>query len=287
MYKNAILFLLLCCLMGNAGYGQSKSFYDQALSQPYHLFVNDQKTTVLTFPAAIAQGGVDRGSGDILAKTISGVSNMLKVKAALPSLTQTNLTVVTNDGKVYAFTVDYSMTPDEKPIDMGKQLAEEATIAQFRQRKLNDAQIEAICKDLIPGRPYMKKPREHAYDMSVAVAGIYTAEDVMFYKLRLENRSQVSYDLDFIRSFVKDRKRMKRTAEQEKEIQPYLIYKELGNTLPAHGVQTLILAFPKFTIADKKNFLVQLFEKNGDRNLQLKINGKEILKAKQVSLNPK
>lgn len=276
------LLALLCFALTYTTKAQTPVFYDQALQQPYHLSVNDLKTTVLIFPAPIAVNGVDRGTGDILAKTIAGVDNILKLKGAMPGFSQTNLTVVTTDGKVYAFTIDYSTTPDDKPIDLGKQVQQEAAAALFRARKLNDEQVAQLAAVATDVKPFLRKPYDLSFKMKATLKGIYTAEDVIFYRVSFQNRSPIDYDLDFARFFIKDKRRVKRTAEQEKEIQPLFMYKETGNSIEAGGTQTFVIAFMKFTIADKKNFIMQFFEQNGDRHLQLKIKGEDIVNARPL-----
>ncbi|MBN8788977.1 MAG: DUF4138 domain-containing protein, partial [Terrimonas sp.] len=42
---------------------------------------------------------------------------------------------------------------------------------------------------------------------------------------------------------------------------------------------------PKFTIPDKKKCIIQLMEKNGGRNISLKINNSRIIKAKLIASN--
>jgi hypothetical protein len=43
-----------------------------------------------------------------------------------------------------------------------------------------------------------------------------------------------------------------------------------------------VIIVPKFTIPDKKEFLIELFEKNGGRHLTLQIKNKHLLKAKTL-----
>lgn len=281
---NKLLFIILLTAgLGRQARAQTaRTFFNEALQEPYHLSVSDQKTTILVFPAPIANNGVDRGTGDILAKTVTGVDNVLKVKGAAPSFPQTNLTVITTNGKIYAFRVDYSTNPDDRPIDMGKQKLKEAQAAFFKSRTLNDAQVEMVARSITRMTPFMTRPREKMFKMSAVLDGIYTCEDVIFYRLSLKNSSPIAYDLDFLRFYVKDKKRMKRTAEQEKELQPLYVYKELDNRVPVDGRGAIVVAFPKFTIADKKHFIMQLFEKGGDRHLQLKMEGTDIVRARPL-----
>ena len=69
--------------------------------EPDSLTIVYSKTTNIVFPYAIKS--VDRGSQDILVQKAKGLENMLMIKAAQKGFSQTNLTVVTADGKLYSF----------------------------------------------------------------------------------------------------------------------------------------------------------------------------------------
>lgn len=287
MKKSCLTFiaLLAISIFGNV-YGQAtqRTFFPASKIKPYHLEVGYNKTTVLIFPSAISKDGIDRGSAGIIAKAVPAVANILKVKANRKDFAQTNLTVITKDGKVYPFTVNYSNNPPDAPVDMSKQTQEEKRIAVFRNRKLNTAQIKNLCKEAAAGHPFLHK-RAKTFKIKLKLQGIYTCKDVIFYRFQLKNKSNIDYSIDFSRFYIRDRKRVKRTAQQEKELHPLLFYyADDIPILPGKTAQTLVVAFPKFTIADHKNFVVQLFEKQGDRNPVLKINGSELVKAKPLML---
>lgn len=282
---NIILFIMAAFGLGNA-YGQpsSKTFLPDSKIAPYALQVGYDKTTILIFPAAISEGGIDRGSEGIIAKTAPGVDNILKVKANKKGFAQTNLTVITSDGKVYPFTVDYAENPPDAPIDMGKQKLEEKQLASFNGMKLNTEQIAHLGGE-VAGKEAFLHQKTKSFKIKLQLQGIYIQDDVMFYQFSLQNKSAIDYDIDFSRFYVRDKKRIKRTAEQEQEMKPLQIYYENGTkSTPGKNSQILVIAFSKFTIADHKNFVVQLFEKQGDRNLELKINGNNIVKARPLSL---
>src|SRR3954470_10418956 len=77
--------------------------------EPYPLKITLNKTTNIIFPYAIKS--VDRGSADVLAQKAKGVENILLVKAGRENFPQTNLSVVTADGKLYSFILDYISNP--------------------------------------------------------------------------------------------------------------------------------------------------------------------------------
>lgn len=279
-----ILFIVVAFGLGKA-YSQtsSRTFLPGSKIEPYALQVGYDKTTILIFPAAISQGGIDRGSGGIIAKTVPGVDNILKVKANIKGFAETNLTVITVDGKVYPFTINYSDDPPDAPIDMSKQQEQEKSLASFLDRKLNAEQINDLCKEVANKEKFLHQITK-SFKIKLQLEGIYIMEDVMFYQFRLKNKSAIDYTIDFSRFYIRDKKRVKRTAQQEKEILPLQIYYENSTTQTAGKTsQTIVVAFSKFTIADHKNFVIQLFEKQGDRNLELKINGDNIVKARSLS----
>lgn len=75
----------------------------------YRMTVGFQKTTHLIFPYAVSY--VDLGNGGIIADKAQGAENIVKVKASQQGFPQTNMTVVTTDGRLYSFIVDYDANP--------------------------------------------------------------------------------------------------------------------------------------------------------------------------------
>jgi conjugative transposon TraN protein len=263
---------------------QSKrQVYAEALITPYELSTGYYKTTILIFPAPISKDGVDRGSADIIAKPVAGVTNILKLKANKEYFETTNLTVITTDGRVYPFRVHFSNDPPDEPIDFRKQEDKEDAVARFENRSLNDEQLAEVAEKIAGERAFMHKRKTKSGNVKMKLEGIYTAGNVLFYRFSLKNRSRIDYDIDFSRFYIRDQKRAKRTAQQEKEIKPLGAYYEHGPTVSGKSRETLVVAFDKFTIADKKNFVMQLFEKSGDRHLTLKADGKDIVSARHLS----
>src|SRR5256885_14593149 len=83
-----------------------------------HLSVTYNKTTNLIFPYSVQS--IDRGSQDILVQQPKGTANIVQLKAGKQNFTQTNLSVITIDGQLYSFTVDYTSLPAELNIIVGK-----------------------------------------------------------------------------------------------------------------------------------------------------------------------
>ena len=67
------------------------------------------------FPAAISYA--DFGTDDIQAEK-TALSNIIRIKSAIPNFTETSITVVTADGKLRTFALHYNQTPKYLAIDM-------------------------------------------------------------------------------------------------------------------------------------------------------------------------
>lgn len=103
----------------------------------------------------------------------------------------------------------------------------------------------------------------------------------MFYRITLRNHSNINYDIEQLRFFIRDQKKSKRTAVQELEIYPLSIYGDTS-VVTALSEHIFVFAVPKFTIPDNKYLTIQLMEKNGGRHLELKIHNKTVVKARLI-----
>src|SRR5690606_22345602 len=136
--KQFLIGLWLCCTAVIAGQAQQvRRFNSSELIKPYKLDITWHKTTLLIFPSAIQSA--DRGDKYVLAQKVKGTDNILKVKAGQKDFKQSNLSVVTDDGKVYTFVVDYNPDPTYQAIDLRRQ-SQKPTV-QFTGLSLNKKQI--------------------------------------------------------------------------------------------------------------------------------------------------
>ena len=113
--KCVFVIAVMFSLFTQKSFSQSSKF---SFIPSAHLTVTYNKTTNLIFPFTVQS--IDRGSKDILVQQPKGTENIVQVKADKPNFPQTNLSVITIDGKLYSFTVDYANQPNELNIVVGK-----------------------------------------------------------------------------------------------------------------------------------------------------------------------
>lgn len=230
------------------------------------------KTTSIVFEYPIKS--IDKGSQDVLVQKAKGVENILLVKAARQNFQQTNLTVVTADGKLFGFILTYDeLCPDlNLIIDSGRSLNQDIL---FSQENENRKEIEQYALLALSKKTRVKGLKASRFEIKLQINGLFIHQDIMYYRIILGNTSNVNYDVDQLRLFVCDQKKSKRTASQEIEITPLLTTSQVSK-IPDQSQLLVVLAIPKFTIPEKKYLAIELLEKNGERHVSLAIKNTDL-----------
>jgi conjugative transposon TraN protein len=274
-----IITVTLFLFIDTASFGQSLTGKVQTtIIEPYRLQITLNKTTNLIFPYAIKS--VDRGSADVLAQKAKGVENILLVKASRQNFSETNLSVITADGKLYSFVLDYINNPAAINLSFASDTSNTDAFSSLKP-SYNEASIRTDAERIIKFKKSMRGVRNYRYEVRFSLNGIYIKNDVIFFTIQLANYSSINYDVNMLRFYIKDAIKAKRTATQEIEIEPLYVSGDTS-TIKGDTKNTIVFALPKFTIPDGKYLSIQLMEKNGGRNLQLSVSNRTILKAKSL-----
>lgn len=256
-----------------------KQFSAAAIITPYRLNISNTKTTVLMFPAAIKS--VDRGSRNILAERVAESENVLKLKAFSPEQMQSNLSVITADGRLYSFAITYDPALAYSAIDLRQEAVAERTAVQFQGPQLNMPVVQETASSVLHQKRFIHLHVRNQ-NMCLRLLGLFEVNGIMYFKLSLDNGSSLSYTVDFCRFYSTDNKKVKRTAEQEKEERPVYTSLDTSKAITGHGSLSFVYAIPQFTISDSKHLMIEVYERNGDRKLMLSIKGRELLKARPL-----
>lgn len=247
--------------------------------KPQLIEIAYNKTTNLIFPYAIKS--VDRGSREVLVKKVEGVDNILMVKAGIENFEPTNLSVVTGEGTLYSFTLHYHSNPSKLNFKITSVYDRNKPTAMFSNAGDWESRVQSDAQRVFTKKKTLKGIHDRRNQVSLELNGLYLADKCFYLQFGIENNTQIPYDVGQFRLYIRDKRKAKRTASQEIEIRPLFTY---GNAqfVNAQSEQVIVLVVDKFTIPDKKELIVQLLEKNGGRNLQLKINNKQISKIKAI-----
>lgn len=237
------------------------------------------KTTSIVFPYAIKS--VDKGSPDVLVQKAKGVENILLLKAGKQNFTQTNLTVITADGKLYGFVLNFDELCPTLNLT-AELLSNFDHEALFSSEHQNQKEIQQYAQLALLKKKKVCGLATNKFSLELRVNGIFIHEQIIYLRVLLGNNSRINYELDQLRFFIRDQKKSKRTASQEVEITP-LFCSSVLSKIRDHSEVALVFAIPKFTIAEKKLFTLQLIEKNAGRDLELNIKNSDLMNLEILS----
>ena len=256
----------------------------------YYLEVTYDKTVHLIFPSGISY--IDLGSSNIIAGKAEGAENVVRVKAAVKDFTEeTNFSVITDEGSFYSFIVNYSKEPEKLSIEMKDFLhndkltnrPENSMVVHLSElgNELPQAVQMVMEKIYKSNRKRVKHVKSNQFGIEFQLRGIFSHNGLLFLHAKIKNTSDIPFDIDFLVFKIVDKKVVKRTAIQETIIEPVRAYNYL-TSVNGKETECTVFAFKKFTIPDRKQLVVELFEKNGGRHQRLVIKNRDLARARMI-----
>lgn len=296
MKRDLIYLTLLAALFAAAKVmAQSDGTSAKQGPTPRTIEVGFTKTVHILFPASVTY--IDIGSMAIIAGKADGAENVVRVKAAVRDFAEeTNLTVITEDGGFYTFDARYAENPATSTIEITAAespatqpaSASETTRADEGRVLLREvgrerpATVKRVLSDIYrQNRADVKGIHTRKYGVEVEVRGIYVHNDVIYLHVQIANNTNISFEVDYRRFVVADRKAAKRTAQQQRIIEPLRVCND-PSIVRGHQHQRIVFALPKLTLEEDKILLLEIAEKDGARHQCLEISSKELLGAKAL-----
>lgn len=258
---------------------------------PHGVQVTFAKTVHIIFPSAVRY--VDLGSNWIIAGKADGAENVIRVKATTEGFPgETNFSVICEDGSFYSFNARYAHEPEMLNIEM-KDFLENGDTTDFSHTRMNIyfrelAGESPLLVKLIMQSIYKEDRREirhlgcKRFGVQFLLKSVHSHNGLFYFHTETRNRSNVAFRTDFIRFKIVDKKVPKRTAIQERVIDPVRSYNEVLVTEGKSDVRT-VYSVPQFTIPDDKLLVIELFEKDGGRHQTIRVENADLVAAKQIN----
>ena len=282
--KKVILFSVFIAMMGIASFSQSiGDLPATTIIIHYRLSIGYNTTTILIFPSAVQQ--VDRGERDLMAQKQAGVENVLKVKAARKDFQPTNLHVFTADGHVYAFDIEYVPNPLQTTYDLTRLTTTDSAESNSKGLIVLSGKpfdTQKIANDIAKiknEKPFFSH-RNRKFQMELRLQTIYRSDNILFIGFKIINRSNLPYDVDFAQLYIQDKRQLKRASTQQREITP--IYRDSISCIPGKSAVEWVVAIPRLTVPEHRQFALEIYEKNGGRHIRLEVANRQLFKAKEL-----
>ncbi len=263
--------------------------YDRMIP-PHGLEVCYDKTVHIIFPSSVKY--VDLGSPNLIAGKADGAENVIRVKSTVKQFNQeTNMSVITDNGNFYTFNVKYSDEPLLLSVEMkdfihdGSEVnrpnnALEVYLSELGQEspKLVHLIMSSIHRN---NKRIVKHIGSKGFGIQYLLKGIYTHNGLLYFHTELNNHTNIPFDIDFITFKIVDKNVAKRTAMQEQVILPLRAYNYAVRVAGKKSERT-VFTMDKFTIAQDKQLVIQMHEKNGGRHQSFIVENIDIEHAREV-----
>lgn len=260
----------------------------------YPLGISEIKTIHIVFPFEIKE--VDAGTPDIIVEITPSFNNVLKVKSAKSKdFTETNLTVLTGDGGLYSFITNYQKDPEILNINIGNNLKTDVQASKtlsinhflkshYISTSLNKSEADILnnLQKANASRSFIKNIGIHNLKLTSLLKGIYSEESILYLTLEIINDTEIDFEIDFIKLYIKDKELVKKMTVQEEELG--IINKYPSDLLIKADVKhRFSIATPLRTLSEEKVMEVEIYEKNGGRHLRFPIDAKVLTHAKKIN----
>lgn len=249
------------------------------------IYANDQKNVALFFPSPIQQGIT--GSENFVFTYNREKEQHFGLLQATPGK-ESNLLVISDSGAIFSYIVKYS--EDLKKLnyfiaetnsignvfpasDGIKDLRNDLGLKDDSDKSIsvsNKNYFRKFCSYLIGKKQGIGSIKKRKNDIILRVENIVFDKEHLFFVLEIQNRSTIDYEVSFLELSVQTTKKGKRKSMQKLVQEPSLKYQMPGIIKEGQSAR-FIYVMPKFSIAADKEVVLDLNEKNGERDLKLKV----------------
>jgi hypothetical protein len=241
------------------------------------IYANDTKNVALFFPEPIRQGIT--GSDNFVFTYNREKEQYFGLLQATPG-EESNLLVINKDGAVFSYIIRYreklsklnyfvplsSSIGNEKPII--KDWVETET--SVKSLDLDNDYYQKFCSNLLEGKKRIRRLKKQHQGIVLSVKNIVFDKEELYFVIQIKNNSTLDYDLNFLNLSIETRQKGKRKSLQRLYQEP--VFKAgLPSKIGANEKARFVYVMPKFSLSNDRRVLLELNEKNGERNVKLKI----------------
>lgn len=219
----------------------------------------------------------------------------------------TNYTVYTNDGLAYDFILELVAIPQNTRWNITKSMAdnsstsilplkgsktrstvviknEEQAIPTDSLKNKNDkiiplsktlyeenriTYLEKKCKNHVNDKGNIARYFAKVGDVFIWLKGVYYDREELYFLVTIENKEPIDLDINFLKSFIGTNYKQS-SSNQKSEFQTLHRFGQ-PKRIKGNSSTTFFLIFDKFTLDRNKHLVLEMDERNGNRNLSLEI----------------
>jgi hypothetical protein len=246
------------------------------------IYANDTKNVALFFPKPIRQGIT--GSDNFVFTYNREKEQYFGLLQAKPGK-ESNLLVVNRNGSIFSYIVRYKkqlsklnyFIPLSNSIGNEKPIVSDSIKAETSEKSIDNRTYyyQKFCSYLLNRNQHIGRIKKRNEGIVLSVENIVFDKDELYIVIQIENNSTLDYDLNFLNLSIETRQKGKKKSLQSLHQEP--IYK---HHLPSKIIEGKMVRFvyvvPKFSLSNDRRAILELNEKDGERNIELKISHRYI-----------
>ncbi|WP_179343385.1 DUF4138 domain-containing protein [Winogradskyella ursingii] len=280
--KNSILIIAVLFISAFTPRLCSAQTTAQTITVLDTIYANDTKNVALFFPEPIRQGIT--GSDNFVFTYNREKQQYFGLLQAKPGK-ESNLLVINRNGSIFSYIVRYksqlsklnyfvpksSSIGNEKPI-----LNDTIKVAKIEDSVDNKTfYYTKFSSYLLARKQKIGTIQKRNQGVVLSVENIVFDKEELYFVIRVENKSTLDYDLNFLNLSVETRQKGKKKSLQKLFQTPIFEY-NVPSRIAEGKVTRLVYVMPKFSIGNDRRLVVELNEKDGERDLKLKVSHKYI-----------
>ena len=241
------------------------------------IYANDHKNVALFFPEAISQGLT--GAPHFVFTYNRDKQQYFGLLQAKPGK-ESNLLVIGADGAVFSYILKYKkqlsrlnyFIPEAESIGKEKPVVKDSVKDKKPQKNLNKKEdhYRRFCSYLLSKKQRLGRIKKRKNGIILSVENIVFNKEELYFVIQIENRSGLDYDLNFLKLAIETRKKGKKKSLQRLYQDPIFKY-NLPDKIGKKQTVRLVYVLPKFSLSNERRAILELNEKDGERDLKLKV----------------
>jgi len=275
MKKNILIFTLVISFAFAKANAQTTHVLDT-------IYANDTKNVALFFPEPIRQGIT--GSDNFVFTYNREKEQYFGLLQAKPGK-ESNLLVINRNGAIFSYIVSYKkqlsklnyFIPLSNCIGNEKPIVTDSIKVVTSEKNIDNRTYyyQKFCSYLLNRNQRIGRIKKRTQGIVLTVENVVFDKEELYFVIQIENNSTMDYDLNFLNLSIETRQKGKRKSLQSLYQEP--IYKHhLPSKIAEGKMVRLVYVMPKFSLSNDRRAILELNEKNGERNLKLNISHRYI-----------
>ncbi len=246
------------------------------------IYANDTKNVALFFPEPIRQGIT--GSDNFVFTYNREKEQYFGLLQAKPGK-ESNLLVVNRNGAIFSYIVRYKkqlsklnyFIPLSNSIGNEKPIVTDSIQVVTSEKNIDNRTYyyQKFCSYLLHRNQRIGRIKKRTQGIVLNVGNVVFDKEELYFVVQIENNSTLDYDLNFLNLSIETRQKGKKKSLQRLYREP--IYKHhLPSKIAEDKMVRLVYVMPKFSLSDDSRVILELNEKDGERNIKLNISHRYI-----------